>query len=102
MKTTKIDFRTTPELAAIIKGAADIAFPGVKRNLSMYAENVLEKESYYFSCYHMTGRKVMNKNSGRNGVILKIFPSGSVQVLESIDPYVICTHDNFNTLQLID
>lgn len=49
-----------------------------------------------------TGRKVINKNSGKVGVILRITESDSIQVLEKIEPYVICTHDNWNTLELVD
>lgn len=50
----------------------------------------------------LTGLKVRNKNSGKMGVVLRVTESGSVQVLEKIEPYVICTHDNWNTLEIIE
>lgn len=48
------------------------------------------------------GREVINKNSGKRGVVLRVTDSGSVCVLERINPYVMCTHDNWNTLELIE
>ncbi len=49
-----------------------------------------------------TGDKVRNINSGVVGVVLRETESGSVQVLEKINPIVICTHDNWNTLEFIE
>lgn len=48
------------------------------------------------------GKRVINKRSGKIGVILRITESDSIQVLEKITPCVICTHDNWSTLELID
>lgn len=67
------------------------------------------KQQYWASVYfslknyeQYTGREVINKNSGVKGVILRITEGGSIQVLEKVSPYVICTHDNWNTLTLVD
>jgi hypothetical protein len=48
------------------------------------------------------GSEVINKNSGKKGVVLRVTDSGSVCVLESVNPYVLCTHDNWNTLELCE
>lgn len=52
--------------------------------------------------YSYTGTKVVNTNSGVTGVILRIFENGSIQVIEKITPYVICTHDSWKTLKIIE
>ena len=50
----------------------------------------------------MVGKRVRNKRDGKVGVILRILPSGAIQVIEKIEPYVINTHDSWKTLELID
>ena len=53
--------------------------------------------------YKNTGKQVRNKKSGEIGIVLREFTAtGSVQVLERIEPKVICTHDNWNTLELVE
>ena len=53
--------------------------------------------------YRNTGKQVRNKKSGEIGIVLREFAAtGSVQVLERIEPKVICTHDNWNTLELVE
>ena len=53
--------------------------------------------------YRNTGKQVRNKKSGEIGIVLREFmATGSVQVLERIVPKVICTHDNWNTLELVE
>lgn len=49
--------------------------------------------------FSKTGLKVQNKRTLKFGVVLRETESGSVQVLESIEPYIICTHDNWTTLK---
>ena len=44
--------------------------------------------------YRNTGKQVRNKKSGRIGIAA----TGS----ERIEPKVICTHDNWNTLELVE
>lgn len=48
------------------------------------------------------GLKVRNRHSGKAGVVLREWESGSIQVLESVEPFVICTHDSWSTLEVID
>lgn len=53
--------------------------------------------------YRNTGKQVRNKKSGEIGIVLREFAAtGSVQVLERIEPKVICTHENWNTLELVE
>ena len=47
------------------------------------------------------GDKVRNIRTGKIGVVIRIFKSDCITVLESISPTIICTHDNENTLELI-
>ncbi|EES51300.1 hypothetical protein NE172_03430 [Clostridium botulinum] len=48
------------------------------------------------------GDKVKNINSGVIGIVIRIFESGSIGVLEKVAPVVICTHDSEKTLQVIE
>ena len=50
--------------------------------------------------YKNTGKLVRNKRDNKIGVVLREFQTGQVQVLEKIQPYIINTHDNWNTLEL--
>lgn len=53
--------------------------------------------------YSNTGVLVKNNKDGKIGVVLRENKStGQVQVLEKIQPKVINTHDNWNTLSIID
>lgn len=53
--------------------------------------------------YRNTGKQVRNKKSGEIGIVLREFAAtGSVQVLERIEPKVICTHDSWETLELVE
>lgn len=52
--------------------------------------------------YKLTGTCVINKNDNKQGIILRTFKSGSIQVLEKIEPKVINTHLNFKTLKILD
>lgn len=48
------------------------------------------------------GDKVKNKNTGVIGIVIRLFKSGSIGVLEKITPVVICTHDSDKTLEVIE
>lgn len=75
-----------------------IAQNAILKDKNMYNEqqlNDIQQE------YKYTGKQVRNLNSGKVGIILRINKSGSIQVLENIEPEVICTHDNWNTLELL-
>lgn len=50
----------------------------------------------------LVGLPVRNKRSGKIGIILHQWESGSIAVLENIRPRVINTHDNWNTLEIIN
>lgn len=49
----------------------------------------------------IVGIPVKNKRDGRIGIVLHQWKSGSVAVLESINPRVINTHDSWNTLEIV-
>lgn len=49
----------------------------------------------------IVGIPVKNKRDGRIGIVLHQWESGSVSVLESINPRVINTHDSWNTLEIV-
>ena len=49
----------------------------------------------------IVGMPVRNKRDGRIGIVLHQWKSGSVAVLESINPRVINTHDSWNTLEIV-
>lgn len=48
------------------------------------------------------GDKVRNIRDGRIGIVIRIFGSDSIAVLESVSPVVINTHDSEKTLELIE
>lgn len=49
----------------------------------------------------IVGIPVRNKRDRRIGIVLHQWESGSVAVLESINPRVINTHDSWNTLEIV-
>ena len=49
----------------------------------------------------IVGIPVKNKRDGRIGIVLHQWESGSIAVLESINPRVINTHDSWNTLEIV-
>lgn len=48
------------------------------------------------------GDKVQNIRDGKYGIVVRVFKSGSIAVLENVAPCVINTHDSYNTLKMID
>lgn len=50
----------------------------------------------------LVGVPVRNKRDGKIGIILHQWKSGSIAVLENIKPRVINTHDDWNTLEIIN
>lgn len=48
------------------------------------------------------GDKVKNLRDNRVGIVIRVFRSGSIAVLESVSPVVINTHDSENTLMIIE
>lgn len=62
----------------------------------------LQKENEKFKKERqIVGIPVRNKRDGRIGIVLHQWESGSVAVLESINPRVINTHDSWNTLEIV-
>ncbi len=49
----------------------------------------------------IVGIPVRNKRDGKIGIVLHQWESGSVAVLENINPRVINTHDSWNTLEIV-
>ena len=49
----------------------------------------------------LVGMPVKNKRDGSIGVVLHQWNSGSIAVLENINPRVINTHESWNTLEII-
>ena len=49
----------------------------------------------------IVGIPVKNKRDGKIGIVLHQWESGSVAVLENINPRVINTHDSWNTLEIV-
>ena len=49
----------------------------------------------------IVGIPARNKRDGKIGIVLHQWESGSVAVLESINPRVINTHDSWNTLEIV-
>lgn len=52
--------------------------------------------------FKLTGTKVLNKRSGAHGVVIREWETGQVLVCESTEPYVFCTHDSWDTLEVIE
>lgn len=48
------------------------------------------------------GDKVRNVRDGKVGIVIRVFRSGSIAVLERVSPVVINTHDSEKTLELIE
>lgn len=48
------------------------------------------------------GDKVKNIRDGRIGIVVRVFNSGCIAVLENVAPVVINTHDSEKTLELIE
>lgn len=80
----------------------DYIIKGVNEEFYPCKPDIFKKTYEKATNINYIGKQVRNKRDGRLGVILRITESGSVQVLESINPYVINTHDNWNTLEIIN
>lgn len=50
----------------------------------------------------LVGMPVKNKRSGKIGIVLHKWENGSIAVLENISPRIINTHDNWDTLEIIN
>lgn len=76
----------------------------IKKEIEHYKECIekLQKENAKLKEERqIVGMPVRNKRDGRIGIVLHQWESGSVAVLESINPRVINTHDSWNTLEIV-
>lgn len=64
-------------------------------------ENLINRNRELEEERQIVGMLVRNKRDGRIGIVLHQWKSGSVAVLESINPRVINTHDSWNTLEIV-
>ena len=64
-------------------------------------ENLIKEYKELEEERQIVGMPVRNKRDGRIGIVLHQWKSGSVAVLESINPRVINTHDSWNTLEIV-
>lgn len=78
----------------------DISYQAIQHLLSAYQE-VLKENEELKEKRQIVGIPVKNKRDGRIGIVLHQWESGSVAVLESINPRVINTHDSWNTLEIV-
>lgn len=72
----------------------------IEHILSDY-KRVLKENEELKEKRQIVGIPVKNKRDGRIGIVLHQWESGSVAVLESINPRVINTHDSWNTLEIV-
>lgn len=72
----------------------------IKKAIEHYKEYIekLQKENEELK---IAGIPVRNKRNGKIGIVLRQWKSGSIAVLESINPRVINTHDSWNTLEIV-
>lgn len=79
----------------------DFFYNAMDNILSNY-KKVLKENEELRQERELVGLPVKNKRDGKIGIILHQWESGSIAVLENIKPRVINTHDNWNTLEIIN
>lgn len=90
--------KRTKELKKYAKRENELCYDDIVLNLI----EKLQKENEKFKKERqIVGMPVRNKRDGRIGIVLHQWESGSVAVLESINPRVINTHDSWNTLEIV-
>lgn len=90
--------KRTKELKKYAKRENELCYDDIVLNLI----EKLQKENEKFKKERqIVGIPVRNKRDGRIGIVLHQWESGSVAVLESINPRVINTHDSWNTLEIV-
>lgn len=80
----------------------DYIIKGVNGEFYPCKPDIFEKTYEKATNIDYTGNQVRNKRDGKLGVILRITENGSIQVLENVAPVIINTHDNWNTLEIVD
>lgn len=118
IKNMKIFARSHENMSVVTAKEMDIVLRLVER---LQKENELSKQALIENCSianernqllkeneelrqerELVGLPVRNKRDGKIGIILHQGRSGSIAVLENIGPRVINTHDNWNTLEIIN
>lgn len=118
IKNMKIFARSHENMSVVTAKEMDIVLRLVER---LQKENELSKQALIENCSIANERNqllkeneelrqerelvelpVRNKRDGKIGIILHQGRSGSIAVLENIGPRVINTHDNWNTLEIIN
>lgn len=89
----KKDFEATPSVQKEM--AKDL------RTLLNLIEKLQKENEKLKEERQIVGIPVKNKRDGRIGIVLHQWESGSVAVLESINPRVINTHNSWNTLEIV-
>ena len=72
----------------------------IEHILSEY-KRVLKENEELKEERQIVGIPVKNKKDGKIGIVLHQWESGSVAVLENINPRVINTHDSWHTLEIV-
>mgnify|MGYP000987681920 CR=1 FL=1 len=80
----------------------DLEIPKSMQHLLSDYKRVLKENEELRQERELVGLPVKNKRDGKIGIILHQWESGSIAVLENIKPRVINTHDNWNTLEIIN
>lgn len=86
------DFELNKDVVEIVNALEDIL---EEREADKKRIKELEEER------EIVGMSVKNKRDGSIGVVLHQWNSGSIAVLENINPRVINTHDSWSTLEII-
>ncbi len=79
----------------------DLEIPKVMQHILLNLKKILKENEELKEERQIVGIPVRNKRDGRIGIVLHKWESGSVAVLESINPRVINTHDSWNTLEIV-
>ena len=83
------------------KDVDDVAFCNAVEHILAEREQDKKRIQELEAERQMVGMPVKNKKSGKIGIVLHQWKSGSIAVLENINPRVINTHESWNTLEII-
>lgn len=106
MKSLEYELDRIIEKSSKVETAAEIAYLR-QQIILMFLKLLKEREQDKKRIQELeeerqiVGMPVRNKRSGKIGVILHKWESGSIAVLEKISPRVINTHENMSTLEVI-
>ena len=97
------DIKFIEEMIKEYKTFGDLHNPDYEDTDKIYEalENMLKRIKELEEERQLVGMPVKNKRDGRIGVVLHQWESGSVAVLENINPQIINTHDNWSTLEIL-